>query len=586
MSNRLKYKLKQNDSKADVNEDASVQLGFNGEKRLLPVGEINHVVDVGAEFNKERNSSFIYRLQGTVTPIFSNVLMNPRGNTSVSNPGNGLTIFDEKIFKEDIRGSIDFGKEELNYVESYNKHLKEVNGWFGYFEPDITKGINSGKLCEFYDIEPSRNRFDLNSYIAKNWELTVTYPFDNYSGHTIVSDGIDNGLLINGAEPVIVGGKPMVALASATQHGLETGDKVRLFKMPNTPYNRIFTVKRLGLDDGTYKENYFAIDIDPATVQTGNLFGTGRMRKIVSGQESVYYIRKFKKLILDGDYEMYPLAFSKSIFNDQNYQFVINQDIDLEGLTDNLGRPISELYITFIKTDSGVFGPIKSGLDLEDLSGNIGDNANQLNLSNSRQIHDGPAGSSSNFDSHIPLENDIYGTYSNKNWFYGDVVEYNKYSVIETKLADVLHRFNTTGRENSTTSGAKANGPRREGYLYKPHHLYKVREFSSYIEQGDSSTDGIPDYAENLGDGRFLWRDFLDIGVYDGVDDLLDYPFTNGAHYIHQNICFMTMRQDPFGKYNLYYQGNPSSGNSFDPADPRGDALTDNFEVKSSEDVC
>ena len=61
MGNRLIYRLKENESKADVNEDASLQIGFTGEKRLLPVGEINHVVDVGEEFNKERNSNFIYR---------------------------------------------------------------------------------------------------------------------------------------------------------------------------------------------------------------------------------------------------------------------------------------------------------------------------------------------------------------------------------------------------------------------------------------------------------------------------------------------------------------------------------------------
>ena len=57
MGNRLIYRLKQNESKSDINEDASTSISFGGEKRLLPVGEINHVVNVSEEFNKERNKA-------------------------------------------------------------------------------------------------------------------------------------------------------------------------------------------------------------------------------------------------------------------------------------------------------------------------------------------------------------------------------------------------------------------------------------------------------------------------------------------------------------------------------------------------
>ena len=593
MGNRLIYRLKQNESKSDINEDASTSISFGGEKRLLPVGEINHVVNVSEEFNKERNKTFIYRIKGTIFPVFSNPLMNPEGTQIVIDKNNGLDIFDLPIFKKDPLGSNDFGKEDLTYQESYKKHLKELNGWFGFLEPDIKKGLNNNELNKFYDIEPTRKRFDLNSYIDKNWELTITYPYANDKTHYVVNDGTNNGLLIVNAESVVVGGKPMLAMGTSTQHGLETGDRVRIFSCGSNNNNGDFTVKRLGLDNGDYKANYFVIDIDPTTAQIGNTFGTGRMRKLINGIESVYYLRKFKKVIEDGDYEMYPLAFSKTIYDDQNYQFVINNDIDIEGLTDNLGRPISELYVTIIKTDSNqMFSAIKSGLDLEDLPGNIGgdsNNSNKIKLSNARRLHDGI---DTPFTSHTPLptEDNLYVGYKSKDWFYGDLVEYNKYSLKETKLANVLHRFNTLGRENATSSGSLANGPRREGYLYNPHYLFKIREFSTYIEQGDSATDGIPDYAEDLGDGRFLWRDFLDIGVYNGEGEILDYPFLNGAHYLHQNICFMTIRQDPFGKYNLYYEGNTvgpfNTINKFDPSDPIGDGYTDKFTVKKSEDGC
>lgn len=569
MNNRYKYRLNQKKSKSDINEDSFTKVLFGGERRLLPVGEINHVVDLGEEYNKERNSTPIYRLQGTITPIFSNVLMNPNesGGSVITPKNNGLNTFDNDLFKKDIRGTSSFGKEDLTYPESYKKYLKELNGWFGFYEPDIAK---EDTLCSFYDIEPTRNRFDLNSSLTrltpngttttdKNWELTITYPYDSDSGHTITNNGTRNGLLIVGTKAIIVGGKDMIAVASSAQHGLETGDKVSLFDFSASPseYNKVFTVKRLGLDDGSYKENYFAIDLDPLTpITIGTL--TGRMARLIGEQESVYYLRKFKKIINNSDYEMYPLAFSKSIYNDQNYQFVINNDINIEfddqgnPITDNLGRPISELYVTFIKTDSdGMFGSLKSGLDLEYLTGNLIDEK----ISNVRKLNYDISISSL---AHIPLEDNIHTSYTSlsKDWFYGDLVEYNKYSLEEVKLANVLHRFNTNNRENTTNNSSNlARGPRREGYIYNPHYLYKVRDFSTYIEQGDSSVFGVPDYREDLGDGRLLWRDFLDIGVSNGIGDELDYPFTNGAHYIHKNICFTTGRQDPFGGYGMYYNG-------------------------------
>jgi hypothetical protein len=36
---------------------------------------------------------------------------------------------------------------------------------------------------------------------------------------------------------------------------------------------------------------------------------------------------------------------------------------------------------------------------------------------------------------------------------------------------------------------------------------------------------GIPDYATDLGDGRFLWRDILDIGFNENGSTIIDYPF-------------------------------------------------------------
>jgi hypothetical protein len=63
-------------------------------------------------------------------------------------------------------------------------------------------------------------------------------------------------------------------------------------------------------------------------------------------------------------------------------------------------------------------------------------------------------------------------------------------------------------------------------------------KYLKYVEQG-INIDEIPDYAINLGDGRYLWRDIIDVGVSSGVGKALDYPFLNGCHYIYTKIIFL-----------------------------------------------
>jgi hypothetical protein len=368
----------------------------------------------------------------------------------------------------------------------------------------------------------------------------------------------------------------MVALGTATRHGLSTGEKVRISAMSDNQLNGEFTVKRVGLDNGDYKENYFAIDVDPTVITTNTI--SGRMVRYVNGYESEYYLRKFKKFT-DIDYSIDPLAFSNTIFNDQNYQVTFNKEVDISDLKDNLGRPLSELYLTIVKTrDDNFMSKIKSGLDLEYLSGNL----NDIKLSNIRRIHNG---SSTPFTTHTPLNPDVkMGDLSADTEFYGDVVEYNKTELVENILSDVLHRFNTSKRDSSTQSNTLAKGPRREGYMYKPHYEIPIRLYSSFIEQGYTATTGnIPDYSEELNGGKYIWRDLLTIGASLANGETLEYPFTNNSHYIYDNICFVMKRQDPFNLYGLYYGGDSDKD---DPADPRGERITDKFITKNSEDVC
>ena len=570
MDNRISQILGVNKSKLSVNTDIYTNVQFENSKQLLPSDEINKVVDLNQQFNTERQSSTFYRILGKINPLISNPLFNITIQNTPIGSNDCLEQFNTSLFTDN---PISEKETSLSFAQSIKKHLKEVEGWYGYFEPRLTLA----KLCNFYDMEPKRERLsfiqDTSNIInksVKNWELTITYPYATDTTHPIVV----NGLLIIDTFPVIVGGKPMTAFAVPIFHNLINGGIIRL---SGTSVDGEYDIKRVGLDDGNLQDNVFCVDIDYSIVE---IHANSRMTKIYNDTSSQYYFRKFKKIktktteaIEADDYEVYKLAFSETIYTDDVTQFVFNEDIDVSNLVDNLGRPLSELYLSIIKTDSnGIFTNITSGIE-----------APIMDIFNS--------GNTLTFLKDVPVIQKIHGVINyvsetfkalemdinvGNNDFYGDIVEYNTTTLQEVILSEIFHRFNTVNRE--TTTDAIVGGPRPEGYYYKPHNLIRIRDFSSYIEQGDKNTIGMPDYKEDLGDGRYLWRDLLDIGAVDINKGQLNYPFVNGCHYMYNNYIFELRRQDPFDDWMLFYS-------SF-PADPVGNILEKQFNINFGNNVC
>jgi hypothetical protein len=592
--NRIQQRLTVETSKKSSNTDTFIKINLDGKEKLLPPGEIEKIVDVGERFDLERQNSKIYRILGTINSNSSNPLFNLDSPTGI-NTWKGLNdiLFLDKSFPKNNNVT---DLNDISYNESYKNNLLEIDGWFGYREPDKSKGGS----CNFYDMEPTRERFsflqDIKPYggklgdgPVKNWDLTITYPYKKDSNHSMVNGGL---LLLN-ATPSLVSTKEMTAFGVGCLHNLNIGDTVKI--TGTNDYDGTHTVVRLGLDNGDLKDYYFVIELPIS----GSVSTNSRMKRVVNGFESDYYFRIFKKIktinkpiIEKDDCDVYKLAFSENVFNDDIVQFVFNEDIDITGLVDNLDRPLSELYLTRVKTSSnGLFTRVSSGIEtpyIQDLK----DSKIKLHLRDIpaiNLIHNG--GNNQNslpFPTHNPLEYKVDMDINNE--FYGDLVEYNKIEVQEIILADVSHRFNTKNRETETnfsyyrtvgfnpTTETINLGPRQEGYFYKAHQLIRIRDFSPYVELGDSSTVGIPSYAVKLDDGRYLWRDLLSIGYNQSDEKALDYPFLNGSHYMHLNDCFYVRRQDAFNDWGLYY-------NEF-PADPYGERITDKYTINSEDEVC
>ena len=206
-------------------------------------------------------------------------------------------------------------------------------------------------------------------------------------------------------------------------------------------------------------------------------------------------------------------------------------------MRDNLGRPLTELYVTIIKESNPV---IKDNSDFNfswtELSGGF-------LTENNRNINYNIRAHGDKLYPQVYINNIKY----NDKLFDGDIVEYNQKSLLETKLEDIYHRINLKERQDAGNV---------EGYFYKSHYLYKIRDFSTYISEGTTATTyNVPYYAtdevrvDSSGNtnttGLLIWRDLLDKGYIDGGDAGVDLPFVNGRHYIFNNIRFYLRRQDP-----------------------------------------
>lgn len=289
-------------------------------------------------------------------------------------------------------------------------------------------------------------------------------------------------------------------------------------------------------------------------------------KKVVNGVECDYYVRVFEKVpnfknasaVTSSEYDIYKndseliheyqdkkydfeshvsrLAFAKNIYGDDVGEIVFTDDIDISNLIDNLGRPISTLYIMFFKSNKGYkewygfypqydkknidininsdnvtyshcFGMLTCGYETSDESicnsdidsiytiNNIGESSQGISIGKLNKGRDDYY-----YDTEIAYDVDKK--------FYGDICYYDGYNIVEESIQPIMHRFNTAQRESSNslsndfyqkfnydniiyddydinqnftikTDVVKNVNQKKEGYYYKPFYPIEIKTFGS-----------------------------------------------------------------------------------------------------------
>ena len=509
-----------------------LNISINQDNRPLPLTDIDEIVDEYQRFVKERNSSSIYRINGVLRGLFTNVLFNITGDQSYEDIVK-LSGTTKNIFQN-------FGYKDI---------LLEKDGWF-YYILGITPCHSK---CENIYLRPIPNDFYFlpqpisgntnlfNNGAVQNWFFKITYPYTGvcsslyFTSPYITGPSSDvylcDGIVIQNINTGTTNGQLLLYIETPINHGLIEGDQIIIRPFPNADNEKIFDVVTVD-SNGKFWINYWD---SPNTLILNSQFPVDplRFKRIYQGIESEYLERRFTAITEVNDYQIYKSAFAQNIYNDPIQLFHYNKDIDTSELLDYLGRPLTELFFTKIKYINLNGSAVPTMEPWTELSTGIKTNIPNLNF-DIKAVYGG-----SPLRPHtIPLQPKVIEIVTeNSTEFFGDIVDYNKGDLSERILVDAQYRFNTVNREDLEYG---------EGYYYQSHDRIKLLDYSSQIEQENLTLPdvNVPKGAVSI-NGIMQWRDILTPGFYDQYGRGVNYPFLNGCHYIYTEHDLCIKRQNP-----------------------------------------
>lgn len=362
-------------------------------------------------------------------------------------------------------------------------------------------------------------------------------------------------------------------------------------------HGNIYTITLSGKTEELYaSSNYINADFDD-----GDVIGSQNLSfaKTVDGVQCRYYVRVFSRYpnfetykrpvtveniynedkflgvrpidkYTDEEYELQStvskLGFSRNIYGENLSQIVYNDDIVFDVILDNLKRPITSLYLTFIKTNYGYklwynneggdngaskrqsadvewsrcFGKLNCGFELSPhLEGSkfTQGNVNVMRNTIQKEVK-GLIQPQDFYNSQLSNETQIDDDeihYKEQNKFYGDLCMYSPAECLETIIQIVFARFNTAQRECgmkefnfvkfneietdennpyarmvvSTNQYDTTAASKPEGYCYQMHYEIPIRSFATNITETNPTMFSIVEVTSGA-DNTFIAKTSVD----------------------------------------------------------------------------
>lgn len=565
------------------------------------------------EYSHKNNGGLVYHCG---LNIFNNHMLRAVNFTHVNKMNDDSRGDSEKVFntirdyvrdgqgnlvKEKLHYSISHGHSQeptnvhlyerdtiLSFKNTYKQKLIEKDGWWGFTNPGnmeipnsdndttINRMMANNKPCEFIDMYPDRSLFSFipkyNKYrnrIEKNWDYCITYPYkSDYDYINKLCGGKEQAIRCYCSITHNASGVELLQCRSMFKHNLSVGGFINVYnyntKGEFTKYSQKVVVMGVGDSNGEDTDYIFTVrlsDVKRIYNNDGELY----FKKIVNSTESNYYLRIFKKIkgfdsngerTLELKSDVNKIAYAKNIYGDDMAQILFTDDIDVSGLLDNNGRPVTKVYLTIVKRNAGYdlwynstpsfsssgveyshcFGKVTSGFDLGTFTGcpkdynvrylnNIeiyGGNDNSVKRNTQESLGETFVNRTS-----VPsvVENNIT---IEKDEFYGDIVEFNSYDYTETSIDTIYHRFNTAQREyvenkGRTTSDAVAHyaNIKYDEILYDDYDVTSnggIQEFCAITRSLNDQQKNIvgqsgelPEFIGNLSPEGYFYKPHFEI---------------------------------------------------------------------------
>lgn len=539
----------------------------------------------------------------------------------------GLNSLKAIYFNENIRG--DNGTTQLaifsiakhglvkgDYVNIYNTYTAR-RYWFydsngdrvsDYFDTEreaedrlavIRLDSASTECYEYVGIEISgigNGIVTVNEKILDNAEvdeIVDDYIFTVFNSSTQISN---NWVKLSTAE---LYGSPLVI--NGNTYRIDNSSR-KFFRRDGDPDSRYYIVndEYVNLDDTAQNISYKKVVSDIECDYYVRIFSKVPNFKFASGDTSNEYqlyknseeiIHQYQDSRYDFESHVSRLAFAKNIYTDNIGEIVFTDDIDISNLHDNLGRPLTSLYLTIVKNNKGykewygydhngwstfeigdnnveyshAFGRITCGIKTSEES-RFNSDINSINRINNSSDVDNPVGYiiggviNENGRTYTTddgrtvniLNEEIW--YDSETQFWGDLCYYDNYNAIERHIDYIQHRFNTAQRESSNSQSNDYFNTfyydeiRYDDYDSSENYTINSREYTDNCNNFREGYYYVPHYEipiKTFDKLQMAMPDFLTIREYSAI--------TESGENVYQ---FTTLEQhflSPGDKAILYY---------------------------------